>query len=48
MAVAIVGLGIAFSVFFIQWYMGKRADDEERKLKERARHRNKAHRSTKQ
>lgn len=47
MAFALVGFGLAFSFLFIQWYMGKKADDEERKLKERHRHRKKAQRSPK-
>lgn len=48
MAFALVGFGLAFSFLFIQWYMGKKADDEERKLKEQRRHRKKTHRSAKQ
>lgn len=29
MAIAIVGLGLALTAFALQWYMGKKADDEE-------------------
>jgi len=47
MAFALVGFGLAFSFLFIQWYMGKRADDEERRLKEQRRHRKKRRRSGK-
>lgn len=47
MAFALVGFGLAFSFLFIQWYMGKKADEEEQKLKGRRRHRKKAYRSTK-
>jgi len=44
MAFALVGFGLAFSFLFIQWYMGKKADDEERRLKEQRRHRTKRRR----
>ncbi len=47
MAFALVGFGLAFSFLFIQWYMGKKADDEEQKLEERRHRRKKTHRSAK-
>ena len=47
MAFALVGFGLAFSFLFIQWYMGKKADDEERRLKEQRRNRKERRRSGK-
>jgi hypothetical protein len=37
-AIALVGLGLALSAFALQWYMGKKADEEASRPKER-RHR---------
>jgi len=35
MAIAVVGLGIALSAFALQWYMGKKADEEASRARER-------------
>lgn len=47
MAIAVIGFGLALSAFALQWYMGKKADEEESRAKEHRHHRFKERHSTK-
>jgi hypothetical protein len=38
MAIALIGLGLALSAFALQWYLEKKADEEESRAK-KGRHR---------